>query len=110
MEIFLFSGGLSVTSTPPMYTLPPARGTSPATALSRVDFPLPEGPNTTRPSPASTYKFIFFNAEKLPYLTETSLSSTERPTRVTCTSNSNSLINLTRSYTLYKYIYQTICS
>ena len=45
-------GGTFVTSRPPMMIAPPDVSSSPAMQLSSVDLPQPDGPTSTRKSPA----------------------------------------------------------
>ena len=45
-------GGRSLTTRPPMETVPPVMVSSPATMRSRVLLPQPEGPTSTMNSPS----------------------------------------------------------
>jgi len=59
-------GSRCVTSTPPISTVPASKSSSPAIALSKVDFPQPDGPSSTAKSPGSTTRSIPRNARTGP--------------------------------------------
>src|SRR5882762_1052879 len=60
-------GGMSLTTRPPISTVPALGLSSPATMLSRVDLPQPDGPTSTVNSPLSMSRSIPFNTSRLAY-------------------------------------------
>ena len=54
MAMSRFDGCRSLTTLPPMRISPELIDSSPATALSNVDLPQPEGPTSTRKPPFSS--------------------------------------------------------
>src|SRR6266699_2322735 len=60
-------GGMSLTTRPPISTIPALGRSSPATMLSSVDLPQPDGPTSTVNSPLSMSRSIPFNTSRLAY-------------------------------------------
>src|SRR3954467_11301138 len=60
-------GGMSLTTRPPISTVPALGRSSPATMLSSVDLPQPEGPTSTVNSPLSMSRSIPFSTSRLAY-------------------------------------------
>src|SRR3954470_2202838 len=60
-------GGISLTTRPPISIVPPVGLSSPATMLSSVDLPQPEGPTSTVNSPLSMSRSIPFSTSRLAY-------------------------------------------
>src|SRR5580693_3792494 len=60
-------GGMSLTIRPPISTIPALGRSSPATMLSSVDLPQPDGPTSTVNSPLSMSRSIPFNTSSLAY-------------------------------------------
>src|SRR6266702_1686222 len=60
-------GGMSLTTRPPISTIPALGRSSPATMLSSVDLPQPDGPTRTVNSPLSMSRSIPFNTSRLAY-------------------------------------------
>src|SRR5229473_2471263 len=60
-------GGMSLTTRPPISTIPALGRSSPATMLSSVDLPHPDGPTSTVNSPLSMSRSIPFNTSRLAY-------------------------------------------
>src|SRR5213078_1848924 len=60
-------GGMSLTIRPPISTVPALGRSSPATILSSVDLPQPEGPTSTVNSPLSMSRSIPFKTSRLAY-------------------------------------------
>src|SRR4051794_38035114 len=60
-------GGMSLTIRPPISIVPAVGLSSPATMLSSVDLPQPEGPTSTVNSPLSMSRSIPFNTSRLAY-------------------------------------------
>src|SRR6478735_5113788 len=60
-------GATSLTTRPPISTSPALGRSSPATMLSRVDLPQPDGPTSTVNSPLSMSRSISFNTSRLAY-------------------------------------------
>src|SRR5260221_193923 len=60
-------GGTLLTTRPPISTIPALGRSSPATMLSSVDLPQPEGPTSTVNSPLSMSRSIPFNTSRLAY-------------------------------------------
>src|SRR3954470_5417489 len=60
-------GGTSLTTRPPISTVPELALSRPATMLSSVDLPQPEGPTSTVNSPLSMSRSIPFNTSRLAY-------------------------------------------
>src|SRR5216684_5670362 len=60
-------GGMSLTTRPPISTIPALGRSSPATMLSSVDLPQPDGPTRTVNSPLSISRSIPFNTSRLAY-------------------------------------------
>src|SRR5947208_226426 len=60
-------GGMSLTTRPPISTVPALGRSSPATMLSSVDLPQPDGPTSTVNSPLSMSRSISFNTSRLAY-------------------------------------------
>src|SRR6202022_4711095 len=58
-------GGMSLTTRPPISTIPALGRSSPATMLSSVDLPQPDGPTSTVNSPLSMSRSIPFNTSRL---------------------------------------------
>ena len=54
MAMSRFFGGTPFTTRPPIATVPPEIGSSPATIRSRVDLPQPDGPTSARKAPSGT--------------------------------------------------------
>src|SRR3989440_1457314 len=75
-------GGSSVTSRPSMLIAPPVTSSSPASIRSRVDFPQPEGPTSTRNSPLSISRETSSTATTSPLKTLVTCSSTISATAV----------------------------
>src|SRR6266700_1755700 len=60
-------GGMSLTTRPPISTIPALGRSSPATMLSSVDLPQPDVPTRTVNSPLSMSRSIPFNTSRLAY-------------------------------------------
>src|SRR5882724_9259683 len=60
-------GAMSLTTRPPISIVPALGLSSPATMLSSVDFPQPEGPTSTVNSPLSMSRSIPFSTSRLAY-------------------------------------------
>src|SRR5438445_6209417 len=60
-------GATSLTTRPPISTIPAVGRSRPATMLSSVDLPQPEGPTSTVNSPLSMSRSIPFNTSRLAY-------------------------------------------
>src|SRR6478735_3192142 len=60
-------GGMSLTTRPPISIVPALALSSPATMLSSVDLPQPEGPTSTVNSPLSISRSIPFSTSRLAY-------------------------------------------
>src|SRR5450631_1608008 len=60
-------GAMSLTTRPPISTIPALGRSSPATMLSSVDLPQPDGPTSTVNSPLSMSRLIPFNTSRLAY-------------------------------------------
>src|SRR4051812_15137841 len=60
-------GGMSLTTRPPISTVPAVGLSSPATMLSSVDLPQPEGPTSTVNSPLSISRSIPLSTSRLAY-------------------------------------------
>jgi hypothetical protein len=66
IEILRFVGSSAVTSRPSMKIVPSLTSSSPATSLSRVDFPQPDGPSSTTNFPDSARKLTSSTAVTRP--------------------------------------------
>src|SRR6266705_694098 len=60
-------GSTSLPTRPPISMLPALGRSSPATMLSRVDLPQPDGPTSTVNSPLSMSRSISFKTSRLAY-------------------------------------------
>src|SRR5882762_7548629 len=60
-------GGMSLTTRPPISTIPSLGRSRPAMMLSSVDLPQPDGPTSTVNSPLSMSRSIPFNTSRLAY-------------------------------------------
>ena len=58
-------GATSLTTRPPISIVPALGRSSPATMLSSVDLPQPDGPTSTVNSPLSMSRLIPFNTSRL---------------------------------------------
>src|SRR3982751_2584240 len=67
MEMSRSFGGMSLARRPPISIVPELALSSPATMLSSVDLPQPEGPTSTVNSPLSMSRSIPFSTSRLAY-------------------------------------------
>src|SRR5512139_3325000 len=75
METLRLAGGRLVTSRPLMWMMPVLTDSKPAMSRRIVDLPQPDGPSTTRSSPAWAVKLTLSTAHTSPHDLETFSSS-----------------------------------